>query len=722
MRRFVNGQSKVGNALYNTCMQTPLGPGTFIDRYELIQEIGRGGMGIVYRAEDAQLQRSVAIKLLAPHLGQDATALTRFQREAAMIARLKHPHIATVYDFGQHDAYPYIAMEWVEGITLKEVLGQNRQMALDACLRLADQLASALDYAHQQGVIHRDLKPANIIVNPQGQATIVDFGLARLESAPAVTATGDILGTPRYMAPEQIQDLPVDGRADQYSLATILYEALAGSPVFNGETTPALLQQQLYIAPTAVTEHNPTVPEAVSIALDQALAKAPENRFASVRDFSQSMRGVAPAMKLAPPTQSQSDLRWQRLFIPLIAILGVIGVVLAAQTLNFGDLSTTTPSTNAENAPEEIVDAEESERPLEGPSWVEGWRMTGGDLEQRNFIYTMLFPMNAEARWEYELGEALAQPMLATSGTLIATGVEGAVAAVDWATGEEIWRTSVSNGFSAEPLLTFGDETEYVVVATDADGIYAFTRWEGILKWRINPDEFEDGTIIALVPTNDDRVLAVNENGTLHFIDLDAGEIEPILEVDTLHLPPATSNTGVFIATDERFIVAIDVNTGDIVWERDLEESVTAGPLVFEDTGQLFVGTESNIQVITMLSGEVVESYPADAPVTSLSANWSKVFVTTNTNVLGAIDPYSAELVWDTDFESTILGQPTVLEETIIVTTTDSDVHVLNTENGQRRDDLSLFTDIVPTTSVRPVGGWMFMQDTEIIYAFGPEE
>jgi len=264
-----------------------------VGRYRLEAEVGRGGMGVVYRAVDPALGRPVALKLLAPHLGGDATALARFRREAAAVANLKHPHIALVYEYGEHAGQPFIALEWVEGRTLRAVLDQEKRLPLERALAIFDQLADALDYAHARGVIHRDIKPSNIILDANDGLTLVDFGLARLANAdvPAITVGAEFFGTPEYLAPEQFAGLPVDGRTDLYGLALVTYEMLAGQLPFTAHTWPALVQAHLYAAPIPITEVNPALPAAVEAALTKGLAKDPAQRFATAAALGAALRG-----------------------------------------------------------------------------------------------------------------------------------------------------------------------------------------------------------------------------------------------------------------------------------------------------------------------------------------------------------------------------------------------------------------------------------------------
>ena len=278
-----------------------LTPGEQVGRYIIEAEAGRGGMGVVYRAIDPALSRPVALKLLAPHMSTEGRPLERFRREAAALAQLKHPHIALVYEFGEHRGQPFIALEWVNGRTLRAILDEERRLPLPRSLGILDQVADALDYAHAHGVIHRDIKPSNILVDAAGSATLVDFGLARMMEAPALTAGSEFFGTPHYLTPEQINGRPVDGRADQYCLALVAYDMLAGRSPFEATTWPGLVHAHLYEAPTPITELNPALPADVEAALLKALAKDPAHRFANAGEFAAALR-PAPRARYPSPT------------------------------------------------------------------------------------------------------------------------------------------------------------------------------------------------------------------------------------------------------------------------------------------------------------------------------------------------------------------------------------------------------------------------------------
>jgi tetratricopeptide (TPR) repeat protein len=256
--------------------------GTTLGRYQIVGEVGRGGFATVYQGYDAGLQRPVALKVLHPELVRDEVALRRFQREAVAVARLRHPNIVVVYEFSQHDGFAYIAMEYVEGTTLKAKLG--KPMPLDEARRIAVDVASALDYAHKNGVIHRDIKPANVLLTHDNHVVLADFGIAILAQH-ADSVTRGLLGTPQYMAPEQALGEPIDARSDLYALGIVLFEMLAGQVPFRGDTPLATLALQVNAPVPKLRGLNPAVPEAVEAVVERALAKDPAQRYPTAEEF-----------------------------------------------------------------------------------------------------------------------------------------------------------------------------------------------------------------------------------------------------------------------------------------------------------------------------------------------------------------------------------------------------------------------------------------------------
>lgn len=270
---------------------------TRIGKYEITGILGRGGMGLVYRAFDKTLGREVAIKTLTEGFAGDAEMLQRFYREAAKTGMLKHPNIVTVYDLGEQDGFPYIVMEYVAGDTLDRIIQSKRPLTLPSKLTVIQQVCHALGYAHQNEVIHRDVKPANVIVQPDGSVKLLDFGIAQqIKQDRGLTRTGNVIGTIHYMAPERLKNHAFDGRSDIFSTGVMLYQVLAGELPFVGEDY-AVIQKLLNEPYPPLTNFVRDYPADLDPILARAMAKAPEDRYASAEEMASEISGVSDQLK-----------------------------------------------------------------------------------------------------------------------------------------------------------------------------------------------------------------------------------------------------------------------------------------------------------------------------------------------------------------------------------------------------------------------------------------
>jgi HAMP domain-containing protein len=276
-----------------------LGTGSVLaNRYEIRQQLGAGGMGVVYRAFDRELQEPVAIKTLKPELVGDANLLERFKQEIRLARKISHPNVVRTHDLGEHEGTYFITMEFVEGTGLDELLKRRGALPLSVSLTIGRQLLRALDVAHGQGVVHRDIKPPNLVVDAQGFLKVMDFGIARLvegrgpKGGAALTAEGSIIGTPEYMAPEQLMGQPVDGRCDLYATGAVLYECVTGKRLVEGSSFATLLLKAVQEPAPDVRVTAPKTPESLARAIKRALEKKPEDRFQTAGSFAEALDQV----------------------------------------------------------------------------------------------------------------------------------------------------------------------------------------------------------------------------------------------------------------------------------------------------------------------------------------------------------------------------------------------------------------------------------------------
>ena len=376
-----------------------------LGRYEILAELGRGAMGIVYRARDPIIDRVVALKTIDLALTGAALASfeERFFQEARSAGRLNHPNIVTIYDAGKADGVAYIAMEFLEGTSLREILDEQPPLPIARILEIAGQVARGLAYAHEHGVVHRDVKPANVIVLRNRRPKITDFGIARLGETDGVAS--ERAGSPKYMSPEQIRgDVTLDGRSDLFSLGTVLYEMLAGRPPFNGDDVTEIMRQVLEHTPPVPSVVDGHVPPELDGVVMRMLAKRPEDRYPSARSLFRELlrleenfkaRGTdrasstthdtraepEPLAPLPTPNQpsdgdrtlvigerrSRSRRGWRAAIIGA-AVIALGAVVLLPFKLEFADADATARRSGAIQPPPEVALAPEQEPPAAAPT------------------------------------------------------------------------------------------------------------------------------------------------------------------------------------------------------------------------------------------------------------------------------------------------------------------------------------------------------------------
>ncbi|HTI14949.1 MAG TPA: serine/threonine-protein kinase [Dictyobacter sp.] len=282
--------------------------GTTLGNYRILEPLGQGGMARVYRAHQENLGRDVAIKVLPPWYASDRSFVERFNLEARLVARLSHPNIVTVHDANEQHGHLYIVMQLVDGGTLKHRMDRShyerRMIDTAEIVHIFTQLADALAYAHEQGVIHRDIKPVNVLMDRSGRPILSDFGIAKVlasTQSPHLTRPGAGVGTPEYMSPEQCQGGPVDGRADIYALGAMLFEAQTGRTPFVGDNYPALAHSHIYENPPRPRALNPAIHPAIEQIILKALLKQPQQRYQTAHEMGEALTQALSTMSSPPP-------------------------------------------------------------------------------------------------------------------------------------------------------------------------------------------------------------------------------------------------------------------------------------------------------------------------------------------------------------------------------------------------------------------------------------
>lgn len=360
--------------------------GKTVGRYEIREHIGSGAMAEVYKTYDPEIGRIGAIKILKNSLLEEKEYLDRFLKEARAAGTLTHPNIVTIYDIGKFEGAPYIVMELLEGENLGDLLKQGNKLPLENIIEIAMQIGSALDYAHTAGVIHRDVKPDNVIFTDQNRSVkIADFGIAKNTDTDIKDSTqaGTIMGTPRYMSPEQAKGDPVDGRSDLFALGVILYEMVTGHKAFDGKSMPTLIMQIIQKEPTPIRQYSPEVPAGLQSIITRLMQKKPEKRY---------QKGKQLYDALAKELRSLHDKKDEQDYLPMqvrttgimSAVVGIVMIISATFVFNVQSKLLTDQAINSGVSLATFI-ASESAVALLGEDWIGLETLTNDAFERKTF-------------------------------------------------------------------------------------------------------------------------------------------------------------------------------------------------------------------------------------------------------------------------------------------------------------------------------------------------
>jgi outer membrane protein assembly factor BamB len=636
-----------------------------IDRYEIGAELGRGGMGIVYRAYEPALDRAIALKILAPEFADQRDLAARLRREAISAARLRHPNIALLYEFGQADGIPFLAMEYVAGLSLRQLL-EAGPIAWDRALAILAQIGAALDYAHAMGIVHRDVKPSNILVDSADRAVLIDFGLADMAGNSLQTADGTVLGTPHYMAPEQADGRGANARSDQYGLAAVAYELLTGTPPFHGRSSTAVMFAHIHEQPAPPSERQPLLPARVNSVLVRGLAKEPNARYSSAAAFVSDLQ--AALSPPAPQRRFPAAIRW----LAGIAA-GLVVLMLALLWWREALIHPIQPSSpdvlgrGGIALPQQVL-------------WTYNMRLAGGTalvlLNDTLILDTLdgsLVALRADTgalRWRSkQVGtrETTFGAPSAGAGLIFVGSIDEEVLGLSPDSGEPVWRRQVQGAVQHAPIL----DQDHLVVTTSKGYLYVLRAGNGQVIW---------GRPLELGLQN-----------------------------------PTVGASQIFVSAG-RLLSALDISSGTVSWEFQARSTITTRPVVFGDL--LLVGTERGmLHALRLTNGQELWRTQLNgglhaAPAVSASA----IYIIDQSGGVTMLSADAQRVLWHLDIGAASDATPVLADGKLFFGANNGSFYALDASTGRQLARMQLGGSI--DTSAALGDGVIYVRANQI-YALG---
>jgi eukaryotic-like serine/threonine-protein kinase len=633
--------------------------GGAIAGYRIESVLGRGGMGVVYRAVDERLGRSVALKVMLGEQSGDEDFRRRFIRESRSAAAIDHPNVLPVYEAGEADGVLFLATRLVEGADLRELLAREGPLTTARTLDLVAQIAAALDAAHARGLVHRDVKPANVLVAPDSgparseHCYLTDFGLAKLVAGrSALTGTGQFVGTLDYIAPEQLQGKDVDGRADVYALGAVLFECLTAAPPFQRDIGPALMWAHMNDPPPRASELRPELGPGVDAVVGRAMAKRPEARYGTCAELVHAARaaldGHGPAAPVAPPPAPRPlpaagkdastvvadgpppDRRRRRGVVAAAAAAVVLVAVIAL-----------------------------------------GWtllRPSGGDAGPVRMTV-------ADAVWTARADGPIVSTPALSAGSVVVGSDDGSVRSLDARSGEPRWQRSTKGEVRSSPVVADGR----VYVGSFDGSVHAFRASDGRPSWSA-PTGFQ----VFSSPAVSGRTVVV---GAEEIVALDARSGDERWRARTggpVNSSPAIADGTVYVGADDGRLYAVDLDSGDRRWTRALGDRVYSSPAVAG--GVVYVGSSKGLHAVDAATGAVRWTFASREGISSSPVvSGSTVYVGSRDRKVYAVDAASGRKRWEFSARDRVDSSPAIAGGIVYAGANDGVVYGLDAGSGAER-------------------------------------